>query len=425
MGRIHREFLLVYASVATLSFAVIFIAASYFNVASIAELISFQSWEPPGPMPIDVFPKPIGFHFFGDFTLTFREASNPSPYLADGFMEFAYLPFSALVLSPLFFFSHWTAFLIFVSISVSALIYSSWRLLTPMSGGSRSILIIVAVMISGPMISTLDRGNVSLFLTGLCIMGLLKLKKGDQYGSALMFGLAGAMKLYPILFLGIFLHRRALRPVSYGVSAFVAATILPLFFFDGGFLKNSRELLHQFIGASNQDHALSIQAYNNSFFALFCSIRELNVPLLSEISDLIIGNYLFFVTLLAVIFVLVSAKSAQEWQILLLACGLMTGGPTVSGYYVYLLYLVPLFAVFSSIQSTNVTVWERASVWMIAVIFVPKGFSILNPFDNWSANSSTYSSLVNPLISLTLFTGTCIQSLAGATHRWMNRLKRF
>lgn len=424
MRRIHREFLLVYAIFATLSFAVIFVAASYFNVASIAELISFQSWEPPGPMPIDVFPKPIGFHFFGDFTLTFREASNPSPYLADGYMGFAYLPFSALVLSPLFFFPHWTAFLLFISIGVSALIYSSWRLLTPMPGIERSILIVVSVMISGPMISTLDRGNVSLLLTGLCIVGLHKLKKSDQYGSALMFGLAGAMKLYPVLFLAIFLRRRELRPIAYGVSGFVAATTLPLFFFDGGFLRNSRELLHQFIGASNQDHALNIQAFNHSFFALFCSIRELNVPLLSEISDLIIENYLFFVMLLAVIFILVSAKSAQEWQILLLACSLMTGAPTVSGYYVYLLYLVPLFAVFSSNQSTNCTIWERASVWMIAVIFVPKGFSILNPFDNWSANSSTYSSLVNPLISLTLFTGTCIQALAGATHHWKNRLER-
>jgi hypothetical protein len=32
--------------------------------------------------------------------------------------------------------------------------------------------------------------------------------------------------------------------------------------------------------------------------------------------------------------------------------------------------------------------------------------------------------LVNPLISLTLFTGTSMQALAGATHHWKNRLKR-
>ena len=408
MSRLHREYSMVFIGVQVFSLFIIFIAASYFQVAHISQLISFQAWDGPGPMPIDVFPRPLGIHFFGDFSLTFRTAAITSPYLAEGYMGFAYLPFSALILSPLFFFSQWVAFVLFVLTGTSLLIGSAWFLLSPLQVTDRVTLIFTAVLASSPFVSTIDRGNVSLILTGICLTALLRYSKGGMYSSALLFGLAAAMKLYPILFLILFVRRQHLRALAVGIMSFLGATLLPLFFFSGGAIQNGRELVSQYVASSNEVHASNIRGYNNSFFALFDSLADLNIAFLGPISEILVGNYLIFLVVIGFIYIGVSLMKADEWQSLMLSTTVIAGAPTVSGNYVFLLFLLPLFSILRSSVSISSLNWARVSVWMIAFLFVPKNYPFINPLGFWSPKSITYTSVLNPLITLVLFIGTCI-----------------
>ena len=104
------------------SWLIIYIASQYFQTAQLSQFISFQSWDGPGPLPSQLYPQPLGNHFFGDFLLPFRTAQQPSPYFAEGILPFSYLPFSALILGPLVLFNYWAALVIFFSTCIFILI---------------------------------------------------------------------------------------------------------------------------------------------------------------------------------------------------------------------------------------------------------------------------------------------------------------
>ena len=121
MKRPHLEYILIYLVLFVVSFVAMYVSSEYFNVARFSQFVSFQPWDGPGPMPIEAYPKPFGVHFFGDFLLSFRTAGHSSPYFAIGYHDFAYLPMSAILVSPLFFLPFWMSLSIFMISNVFSL----------------------------------------------------------------------------------------------------------------------------------------------------------------------------------------------------------------------------------------------------------------------------------------------------------------
>lgn len=371
----------------------IYITSEYFEVARFSQLVSFRGADGPGPLPKALYPDPMGVHFFGDFLIPFRFAQQPNPYFAQGFVPFAYLPVSAVMLAPLVHMSYWTALACFFAIGLVAFLYASYRIVQLSNSRLAFKKILVVLVISGPMMSMLDRANVSLWMTAICVVAVIELRSGRSMSSSVLFGLAAAMKAYPILFLVIFMNRREWKCLGVGLVTFLVTTCIPLAMYPGGLRRNGAEMIDQFINSGSIAHASRIRAYNSSFYALFDSIG-LRGTWFTE-------HYLAFAgSVGGLILIIVLVARASEFETLLATTCLMVFVPQTVGQYVLLLFLVPLVWILTNPQSIQPI--YVISVVMIGVLMTPKGLPLGAIGSFWSPSVVTYTSVVNPALGLFL-----------------------
>lgn len=409
-------FLWVYLSVGAFALILIYIASEYFQTARLSQFVSFQPNDGPGPLRENLYPNPFGNHFWGDFLIPFRLAQEPSPYFASGILPFSYFPLAAVILGPFVLFNYWLALVLFLAAGLFGFIHVCIRGLNHIDLKTRRT-ITALVLLSGPMLSTLDRGNLSLVLVALCLAGVLHLNKEKTYLSAMLFGLAGAVKGYPILFLIIFIKRREWRQFTVGSLTFVATVLLPLAFYDRGLFDNAKAMLSQFAGSSTPIHAVKIRGYNSSLLAFFDTGRtsfgshfSLAFNFLED-HYTIVGAILMFIFLMSAI-----SKFGTDFESLLLITVSMCLLPQTVGFYILLLYFVPML--FHWADEKNVTSSEKIITSAIAILMVPKGFPLWLPFGYWSPAAATFTSFLNPLLGMTI-AFICVARISG------RRLKSF
>ena len=391
-----------------ISLIIIYIASEYFQTARLSQFISFQPEDAPGPMPSYAYPRPWGVHFFGDFLLSFRTAQLPSPYFADGFVPFSYLPFAAVLLGPFALFNYWTAVVLFFATAIILLILVlNWGLKHLQKGSQR--LIILLFFASGPMFMMLDRGNVSLILTAICIFAVMNLQRGNIYIAAIAFGFSAAIKGYPLLFLLIFARRREWKQFLVGVSTFFMATLVPLIFYQKCFFSNLNELVRQFRAAGTPVHAINIRAFNNSLFSFLDTCRTSLPSALTNPFEIMVNNYSLFGILFAIILLTHAvSKHASDFDSLLLVTVAMVTIPQTVNYYVLLLYFVPL--IFSWSEELQLNLKLKLIMAALAIVMVPKSVPLWSPFGPWSPGAATYTSFVNPLCAL-FISFVCVYSI--------------
>ena len=382
------------------TFFLMILAAHVFKIATLSELISFRAGDLPQSLTRAMYPKPWHNHYFGDFLVIFRLSQQSSPYFVSGVMTFQYFPLAAVLLGPFIIFSYWTAFILYIAVSTAALISICWYGLKDTARSLR-VRVIALILISGPMISVMDRGNLSLLLTIFCLWAVMQLHSGKPYTAAVFFGLAGAIKGYPVLFLLVFLRRREWRQLAVGLVTFLAATLIPMMFYTRGLFSNFREMISQFGGSSSPDHAVRIVGYNSSLFSLLETCRiSLNVPL-GEVFLFLENNYTYLGLAILVIFCLFAiSKSATDLDSLFLITAAICLLPQTVNYYVLLLYFVPLLYLW--LNAENFDVHRKIQTIAIAIVMSPKGFPLWLPLGSWSSAAPTFTSFLNPLLGLTI-----------------------
>ncbi len=78
------------------------------------------------------------------------------------------------------------------------------------------------------LIFEISRANVEIALSSLCIAGMYTAYKDRPIPAAICFGVAGAMKLYPLIFLGLLFRRRRYREFILGLIVCGASTLASL-----------------------------------------------------------------------------------------------------------------------------------------------------------------------------------------------------
>lgn len=89
-----------------------------------------------------------------------------------------------------------------------------------------SPLLLTILLCSYPMWRLVPQGNIELFLWIGTAAGVWAYLRGHDDAAAVLWGLAGATKLYPVLFLILFLPRKRWRAFLAGVATFVGVTVL-------------------------------------------------------------------------------------------------------------------------------------------------------------------------------------------------------
>jgi hypothetical protein len=96
-------------------------------------------------------------------------------------------------------------------------------------GGVTAMLFpLTIVLVSFPIAGLLQRGNIELFLWIFAACGTWAYVRGKDDAAAVLWGLAAAVKLYPVIFLVLLLPRRKYRAFAVGVGTFVGASVLSM-----------------------------------------------------------------------------------------------------------------------------------------------------------------------------------------------------
>ncbi|MDP9051353.1 MAG: DUF2029 domain-containing protein [Acidobacteriota bacterium] len=189
-------------------------------------------------------------------------------------MPVAYPPFAAAVMAPMYAAPSPIGFYLVVAVLWIALAVWGVRgaLLAEGIGTMTATLFPVSmVVLLFPILRLVIEGNVELVLWIFVSLGVWALVRGRDNWAAVLWGLAAAMKLYPIVLLMLLLPRRRYGATVLGVVTFVGSTVLALWWLGPtmsiawhGSLQN----VFGYQGARASEFSLRELAGNHSVFGL-------------------------------------------------------------------------------------------------------------------------------------------------------------
>ena len=93
-----------------------------------------------------------------------------------------------------------------------------------------AILVLCTLLFSYPLLLLFETGNIEIFTCILTAAGLWATLKGHDRSAAVLWAAAGAMKIYPLLLLGLFLSRAKWRTLAVGIAAFALISVMSMWF---------------------------------------------------------------------------------------------------------------------------------------------------------------------------------------------------
>lgn len=161
-----------------------------------------------------------------------------------------------------------TTYLIFAAITVLVTLTVTLYFLRRRDAAK---LFLPLLLFAFPLIFLIQRANIEIVLWIIVVLGLLAYRRGLGIVAAILFGIAAAIKLYPILLLGLFLKRRQDLPAFLiGIVASVLAMAAAIAYAGPTFAIAARGF---FIGVDRfQDHYVDTVSkvevgFDHSFFS--------------------------------------------------------------------------------------------------------------------------------------------------------------
>lgn len=377
-------------------FVMIYIGSSYLQRSTFENLISFYGPDGPGMLPNVVLPKPFGVHFFGDFLLPQWQSRLQDPWIykdPTGPPITNYFPFTMAVFWLFSHLTYWKSFLLFFVSSLSLILY-------PMIANSRKFsrlekiqLIIGSVILTGPMISLLDRGNIQLLLLGLCLMGTYQFGKQRFIITAILFGLAIGLKVYPVIFLVLLVRKHQWKALSVSLLTALLSTLLPLVYYGDGIIKTLRSIQEN-VKINDSVYLRGYLCYNNSIKGSLITLESLGIPLISRLSTWTLAHFgLAVLLLLAIALFIFLNREVTTAEILLVSSALMCTLATYVAPYVLGIYFVAILWLWK--DSARIPNWALITYgWLLAVLLMPRGLPLKFWSTDFAFSTPTYTSLL-------------------------------
>lgn len=158
-------------------------------------------------------------------TAAFFDLENPLPV--------AYPPFGAVQLALLYSSGH--PVMLFFVLATAALGFAVWgvrRALVENGIGRRTATLfpLTLVLVSFPIERLVIQGNIEIFLWAFAACGAWAYLRDRDDVAAVLWGLAAASKLYPVVLLLLLLPRRKFRAFTVGLLVFVAVSALSMMY---------------------------------------------------------------------------------------------------------------------------------------------------------------------------------------------------
>lgn len=215
-------------------------------------------------------------------------------------------------------------FFFIISVILFFIIYElNARLISSKVKHPRGISLLIVC--SFPLIYALERGNSILFLIPLVTLFLLWYDSDDKnrrYASFIVIGLAVSIKIYVVLFLLLFVHRRRIKDLVLCLVPILVLYFIPFLFTDG----NAYNWFINSFGYTSSNTTIS-----------FINIRTMCNALAWILPDALCDGlyYLLLVVLYALSLVtILFAREVKTWKLFtLISCVICLGFGTGTTYY--------------------------------------------------------------------------------------------
>jgi Glycosyltransferase family 87 len=146
-----------------------------------------------------------------------------------GYAHLAYPPFGAAVYALVYGTGHPIA--VYLGTAALWLVAGVWGMRRRLMGEgicarTATLFPLTVALVSFPIVGLLQRGNIELFLWVIAGTGTWAFLRGRESWAAVLWGMAAAMKLYPVVFLALLLPRGKWRAMALGLVTFAGTTLL-------------------------------------------------------------------------------------------------------------------------------------------------------------------------------------------------------
>jgi hypothetical protein len=365
--------------------------------------------------------NPLGDPLFGDLmeypgtyqwlhtvAFFFNVSAKPVPYPL--YSPVAYPPFAAMVMAGLY--SAASPVLRYLEVTAVWLAVAVWGVRRALmrvgiGGVTATLFPLTLVAISFPIARLVHEGNVELALWVLTAAGVWAYLREYDDAAAVLWGLAAAMKLYPVILLVLLLPRRKWRAFAVGVAAFVAATALALWWLGPTMGVAWRGSIHNVFGYQGiraSEWSLRELAANHSVYGLVklaammtgvplarltlpyyaCGAVAMGWAFFGRLWRMPVANQLLAVTAFMVMFPPVAYFHtlvhlyAPLLVLLFVAIRAERAGVQVRGLKLTVMLFVPLFAAFTLFLFPRVFVFD--GLVQVALLVALFGCAVRFPF---------------------------------------------
>lgn len=180
--------------------------------------------------------NPLAEAPFGDLTEylgTFRYVHTPAFFSNPTTPAVAYPPFGAVLYAFTYLFAKpvLAYFIIAAAWLVACIVLVRRALLKRgIAPATATLFPLTTVLLSFPIAGLLERANIELYLWIFAALGVWAMLRGRDSLAAVLWGLAAAVKLYPLIFFALLIPRRRYGALAIGVATFIGASVLSMLY---------------------------------------------------------------------------------------------------------------------------------------------------------------------------------------------------
>jgi hypothetical protein len=247
---------------------------------------------------------------------------------------------------------------------------------------------VATAVCSWPIYFAVQRGNIEAFTWLILAAGVCALAYRLPWIAAVLIGIAGSIKLYPFLFVALFVRRRQWAHALVATATLIVFTAAALHFLDPHWRESlvwtSRGIR---LWTNEYSRRFDAAAWDHSFFTLakmFAHSSALKAAAM-------VPKYYLFAGMLALALGIRANDLSEDNLVLFLGCASISLQPASFDYNLSMLYIPFGWLTFRAFRSGVRDRWSHELVFtMLGIALAPSGFLMLRP---WPAGSGEFKAI--------------------------------
>jgi len=225
-----------------------------------------------------------------------------------------------------------------------------------------------------PLYFSIQRGNFESLIWPLSALGVWLFCRKSYSGSSILIGIAGAIKLYPLLLLFLFFSERRYKNILAGLGAFAILNLLAARFIEPSILDSMRQSVMA-VTAWTIRYTLHATAREPGYdHSLFCLLKVLIRPKESRLLLMLQSYFLIASITFGVVFFKKVIHQPVLNQALFLTCCMTILPPTSFEYALLSLYIPWAWLVVQTFSYESAPKYLTLLMVLFAIIFAPLTF---------------------------------------------------